>query len=233
MIRAFALAAAVTVALASSASADFVFTDMGTNPTPIPPADYNPAVGFDISSGGASGHPQHYEGMKFTALGNYNLTSYEVAFANVGGTYTGGLVQLQLTGDSGGAGPDFTNIIDTKQLTATAAADSIGSVVANGTVLNGITYWLVATMVSPDSAIVWAQGNNPLTAPANGVFQGTAPPGGNLSTQNQAGYRIQGTLIPTGVPEPSSFALAAISAGFGLGTWGWRRRRTQQTVAAA
>jgi len=234
MIRTFVLAAVVTAALVSSASADFVFTNIGTAPVPSTAnGDFSASSGFDISSGGGSGHPQHYEGMKFTAGTNYAATSYEVAFINTG-TYTGGTVQLQLTADAGGAsGPDFGTVLDTKTVIATAATESIGTAAASAGVslVSGTSYWLVATMLSPNSAIVWATGAKPLTSPANGVFQGTTPPTGTISTQNQAGFRIQGTPTAAGIPEPSSFVLAAISASFGLGTWGWRRRRAQQPAA--
>jgi len=226
MIRSFFAAAVLTVALASSASADFVFTTIGTSGSPsIANGDFL-ASGRNISSGGSTGIPVQQDAMKFTPTNNYTLTSYELALVNGGAGYTGGNLQILLLGDIGNS-PDFGNQLDSKFVTSTGATEQVVSTASAAVTVNaGTSYWLFATFPGPNQAIVWATGNKNIsnvTGPISGQVYTNPPP--NVATGNLSGFRVQGDLIPpVGVPEPSSFALAALGVGLGMGSWGWRRR---------
>jgi len=224
MMRSFFAAAVLTVALASSASADFVFTTIGTSGSPsIAGGDFL-ATGRNISSGGSTGIPVQQDAMKFTAPNDYTLSSYQLALLSNTGT-TGGTLQISLIADNGNA-PDFGNIIETVFANSNNATEQVVTAPSSGaTVLTGVSYWLYASMNVPNQAIVWAEGNRNING-ASGPISGqvyTNPPV-TVATGNLSGFRIQGALIPpVGVPEPSSFALVALGV-LGMGGWGWHRQ---------
>jgi hypothetical protein len=204
MSRLTLAAGVVVLALATGASADVVFNNFGAGDA------YNTGTGYTISAG-APINTDWDQGNSFVVTGDtYSLTSIEVAIGYVTGT---NMVTFTLHEDNAGVPGNVLESFDFVNMGpfGNNNAPMEGASVANPTLQEGSTYWLIASSAN-NSWLAWNLNSIGDTRP-RAARQNLGPWGVNNDTS--AVFRINGV-----VPAPGALAL------LGVGLLGVRRRRS-------
>jgi len=243
--KAFTVLAIGFVALASTASADVLLVNTLSLPTQDSPTDY----GFTSPLASGKSVAQQFKtvpvgGFPLSGFSSYNITGVSINMYQS----SSGNGSLKLDLYSNVQGPTSDNSKDTPgALVAnlgTFAINSIGSTNSNIVTASNILvpttlntqYWIVAS-VTGNGSVAFNTTTKSMTASAPN-FSGFVPIGSYINPPGQSSWFIENGStaayarfslpMSVTVPEPSTYALGALSA-IALGVIG-RRKRLGKTV---
>jgi hypothetical protein len=194
------------------AKADIVFSNLTT------------ATGSSASEikGSVAGGPSFFAA-SFSPSATYTLTDAEVA--GEGSPFAADAVDidLYLYSDSGGLpGTDLGEIGSGAVPPEVPGYTTIDASGPSLTLTSGDTYWLVMGPADADTVVFWLA-NGSSTVPTAAGTPGSFVSKGDLAPQ----FKIDGTLVTSPVPEPSSLWLAG---GVAMLLCLIKRRRTEQST---